>query len=173
MRVCFYPHKRKIIISPTRFSVLKISHHTLKMAAYVTACITAVHLLTCLPLLPGLPVGPLFPEIPGSPFGPISPCTTNQINSTFSLVTFENSNSKTPSCLSAFLTFCPSIPGKPIAPCGWRTANYIKHICTIVLPLSFATTPPVRSAHLVAFHATLTTITSRTLMERITGCYIP
>ena len=29
--------------------------------------------LTCLPRLPGLPVGPRCPAIPGSPFGPISP----------------------------------------------------------------------------------------------------
>lgn len=29
--------------------------------------------LTCLPLFPGLPVGPRCPAIPGSPFGPISP----------------------------------------------------------------------------------------------------
>lgn len=30
-------------------------------------------IVTCLPLFPGLPVGPRCPAIPGSPFGPISP----------------------------------------------------------------------------------------------------
>lgn len=75
-------------------------------------------LLTCLPLFPGRPVGPLFPEIPGSPFGPISPCTTNQINSICNFC--KTTNSKTFIVWNVFLTFCPSIPGKPIAPCGER-----------------------------------------------------
>lgn len=35
--------------------------------------LSAVCVLTCLPLLPGRPVGPRFPETPGSPLGPISP----------------------------------------------------------------------------------------------------
>lgn len=75
-------------------------------------------LLTCLPLFPGRPVGPLFPEIPGSPFGPISPCATNQINVQFGRkVVILRNKFKTP-CLNVFLTFCPSIPGKPIAPYG-------------------------------------------------------
>lgn len=68
---------------------------------------------TCLPLFPGRPVGPLFPVVPGSPFGPFSPferskdeekLDKNQIfNLLKSLIT---------------LTFCPSIPGKPIEPCS-------------------------------------------------------
>lgn len=44
------------------------------------------------------------------------------------------------------------------------------NVFTIVLLLSFATTPPINSAYLVAFYSTLTAITSRTLMEQITVC---
>ena len=68
--------------------------------------------LTCLPLFPGRPVGPLFPATPDPPFVPCSP--------------WEKSSgiirlNQTPNCpyttYSIILTFCPSIPGKPMEPC--------------------------------------------------------
>lgn len=65
--------------------------------------------LTCLPLFPGRPVGPLFPGTPGSPFGPCSPCERRwgiiSLNHNLYLTYYQ-----------IILTFCPSIPGKPIVP---------------------------------------------------------
>lgn len=129
--------------------------------------------LTCLPLFPGGPVGPLFPEIPGSPFGPISPCTTNHINSTLNLVQFGKfcrgkfRNSFLFCCVSHFLSKHSWEAHSTLQIKNDKQFSEYIHFSTLIHK-----SPLINFAHLVAFHSTLTTITSRALTEQITTCHI-
>lgn len=133
-------------------------------------------LLTCLPLFPGRPVGPLFPASPGSPFGPISPWATNHFTSKFHMlrlweVAFQMHRYEFKIVWIVFLTFCPSIPGKPIAPCGrgWQIKSsehkYLNLNDFLLQPA------PLKKTHLVSFQSTLAMIPPRALMEQINVCY--
>lgn len=125
---------------------------------------------TCLPLFPGRPVGPLFPAVPGSPFGPISPCQKKPPQSEKTDVKISQSLTWTISSLLLkliyCLTFCPSMPGKPMAPCGERRADGMQ--CRYVPGVNGCVTADKHS-HLVAFCSTLRTVSSRTLESKGVG----
>lgn len=69
------------------------------------------------------------------------------------------------------LTFCPSMPGKPIAPCGEGRADEMQR--RYVHSMNCGATAD-RLSHLVAFCPALTAVASRTLESRwmsVTSCH--
>lgn len=129
--------------------------------------------LTCLPLFPGRPVGPLFPAVPGSPFGPISPCTKLKKHHPNGQQGRSGRRSKALKGKQTIycLTFCPSMPGKPIAPCGEGRADEMQR--RYVHSMNCCATAD-RLSHLVAFCPALTAVASRTLESRwmsVTSCH--
>lgn len=146
------------------FTILKKVFSTLPLSAVTVQWENSP---VCLSFLVGLWVL-CFLRFQVHPLDPFRPAQRN-INPTVSKVGFEKdlnlySGKALFLLLRYYLTFCPSMPGKPIVPCGERRADKMQ--CRYVHSVNYTCTTASRLSHLVSFCPTLTTVTSGTLESR-------